>query len=109
MRSQSLAGWMRLAVVGCLFAGAVPVAARAQSRTNENPIEAPELRKLELRGVKSVDALDLERSIASEETSCKNVLFTLFCMFSRSKNITRKAYLDREEIARDMLRIRVYY
>lgn len=109
MRSEPFTGWRRLAVVGCLFVGAVPDAAPAQTRTNTNPIEATELKKLELRGVKSVDALDLERSIASVSTSCRNALATPFCKLWRSKNFVKKAYLDRDEIARDMLRIRVYY
>ncbi|HET9424374.1 MAG TPA: BamA/TamA family outer membrane protein [Gemmatimonadaceae bacterium] len=108
MRSQPVPGWLRLAIVGCLAVGALPVIAGAQAR-NKNPIEAPEVRSLDLRGVESVDPLDLERSIASQATTCKNVLLTLFCRMSRSGNITRKAYLDRDEIARDMLRIRVYY
>lgn len=109
MRSQPRAGWLRLAVVACLFVGAVPVAALAQAKRNPDPKETPEIRKLEIRGVKSVDPVDLEKSIASTATSCKNVLFSLFCTFSRSSSIMRKEYLDRDEIARDILRIRVYY
>jgi outer membrane protein assembly factor BamA len=109
MRTQLHAGWWRVAVVACLVLGAVPMTARAQARRNPNPIETPEIRTLELRGVASVDPFDLEQSIASQATSCKNVFFSVFCLFSRSGNIMRKEYLDREEIARDMLRIRVYY
>lgn len=110
MRSQPLTGWLRLAVVGCLFAGAVPAIARAQAKTNPNPIEAPELKKLELHGVESVDPIDLERSMASVETSCRNALYTPICLlFSGWGRIMKKEFLDREEIARDMLRIRVYY
>jgi outer membrane protein assembly factor BamA len=109
MRSQPQSGWPRLAVVACLILGAVS-AAPAQSKVNSNPIETPEVRRLELRGVKSVDPLDLERSIASVATACRNALYTPLCLiFTHSDILKRRQYLDRDEIARDMLRIRVYY
>lgn len=109
MRSQLTHGWLRVAVVGCMVFGAVPVAVHAQAKRNPNPIEAPEVKSLELRGVKGVDALDLENSIASAATSCRNALYTPLCWISKSPHVVRKQYLDRDEIARDMLRIRVYY
>src|SRR6476660_4279726 len=109
MRSQPQAGWPRLAFVACLILGTASAAA-AQSKVNRNPIESPEVRRLELRGVKSVDPLDLERSIASVATACRNALYTPLCLlFSHNNTLMRKQYLDRDEIARDILRIRVYY
>ena len=105
MRSQ-LAGWWRATLFGCLL---LPAIASAQAKRNPNPIEAPEVRKLELRGVESVDPVDLENSIASAATSCRNPIYALLCPIIRWDKLWRKQYLDRDEIARDMLRIRVYY
>jgi outer membrane protein assembly factor BamA len=105
---RALLSGLRVVVLGCLFLGAVPVAAHAQSKVNSNPIEAPEIKHLAINGVKSVDALDLEKSIASVATSCRNVLYTPFCRIFGGRFV-KKEYLDRDEIARDMIRIRVYY
>ena len=99
---------LRVVVLGCLFQGALPGAAHAQAKVNPNPVEAPEIKHLVLHGVQNVDALDLEQSIASNATSCRNVIYVLFCRFFGGRFVT-KQYLDRDEIARDMVRIRVYY
>ena len=107
---RALLPGLRVALLGCLLTAAVPVSSHAQSKVNKNPIEAPEVRKLEFRGVESVDPFDLERSIASVATSCRNALYTPFCkIFGGSDRFVRKQFLDREEIARDIIRIRVYY
>ena len=108
MRSR-LPSWLRGAVVGCLTLCAVPSAVRAQARINENPIEAPEVRKLVLRGVSRVDALDLERSISTQASACRSLAVQIFCLFSRSSNFVQREHLDRDEVARDIIRIRVYY
>src|SRR4051812_16080255 len=105
---RALLTGLRVVVLGCLFLGALPSAAHAQSKVNSNPIEAPEVKHLALNGVKSVDALDLEKSIASVATQCRNVLYTPFCKLFGG-HFVKKEYLDRDEIARDMIRIRVYY
>lgn len=99
---------LRVVVLGCLYLGALTSAARAQSKVNSNPIETPEIKHLVLNGVESVDPLDLEASIASVATQCRNVLYTLFCRAFGGRFV-QKEYLDRDEIARDMVRIRVYY
>ena len=105
---RALLAGLRVVVLGCLFQGALPSAAHAQSKVNSNPIEAPEIKHLELRGVKSVDPLDLEASIASVATTCRNVLYWPLCQIFGGRFV-KKEYLDRDEIARDMIRIRVYY
>jgi outer membrane protein insertion porin family/translocation and assembly module TamA len=105
---RALLPGLRVALLGCLTA-AVPVCAHAQSKVNSNPVEAPEIKKLEFRGVNHVDALDLERSIASVATACRNFLYTPFCKVFGSGRFVKKAYLDRDEVARDLVRIRVYY
>jgi outer membrane protein assembly factor BamA len=107
---RALLSGLRVAVLGCvLTTAAVPVVAHAQSKVNKNPVEAPEIKRLDFNGVKSVDALDLERSIASVASACRNALYTPFCKFFDGERFVKKAYLDRDEVARDMIRIRVYY
>lgn len=107
---RSLLQGLRVVVVGCLVVGALPDITGAQAKRNPDPVEAPEVKKLELRGVASVDPVDLDRSIASVSTSCRNALYTPLCLIFRSSDkFMRKEFLDRDEIARDMLRIRVYY
>jgi outer membrane protein assembly factor BamA len=59
--------------------------------------------------VDHVDPVDLERSIATRASQCRNLFVQLFCFFSRSPTFVDKQYLDREEFKRDVLRIRVYY
>src|SRR3954462_6076416 len=105
---RALLRGLRVVVLGCLYLGALPSAARAQSKVNSNPVETPEIKHLALNGVTSVDPLDLEKSIASVATQCRSVLYTPFCRIFGGRFL-RKEYLDRDEIARDMIRIRVYY
>lgn len=107
MRPRHLNG-LRLAVVGCLVGCAVPSGVLAQAKTIGNPV-APEVRKLVLRGVNSVDEVDLEKSIATSASECKSLAVAMFCLFSRSETFVQREYLDRKELARDLLRIRVYY
>ena len=104
-----LPGWMCVVVAGSVVLAAVPETARAQAKVNTDPHESPELKKLVLRGVSGVDIVDLERSIKSEATSCKSVLLTPFCLLSHSPTFVDRQYLNRGEVARDILRIRVYY
>lgn len=72
-------------------------------------MERPEVRSLDLRGVRSVDRDELEQSIATSESRCKSVLLTAFCAITHSGRIWDKAYLDRSELRTDILRIRVFY
>ena len=85
-----------------------PRAAAAQSPRDQQR-EAPEVRKLAITGVKSVDWHDLSRSITTRASQCRNLLLTPFCLFSHSPTIEDKYYLNETELRRDVLRIRLYY
>lgn len=61
------------------------------------------------RGVKHVDPRELGKSIYTQASSCKNLLLYPFCLFSHSGTFMNRAYLNHDELARDVLRIRVYY
>src|SRR5438477_6546297 len=106
MRARLL--W-RAAVAGCVaLAAAVPVSARAQIKVLAD--KHPEVRKLVLEGVHSVDPLDLSKSIETQQSSCKNVVFSPVCRWiSRSPALMTKHRLNRDELAQDIIRIRVYY
>ena len=100
---------VRLVAAGlALTAGAHRLA--AQSAQNDDETEAPEVADLALKGVKAVDADQLRESISTEESGCKSLILKLAaCWWTKSDRVYKHAFLDREELARDMLRIRVFY
>jgi outer membrane protein assembly factor BamA len=71
--------------------------------------ESPEVRRLSFDGVKSVSREELERSVYTDRSRCRSVIHQIFCVFSKAPAFYVRHYLDREELARDMLRIRVFY
>lgn len=72
--------------------------------------DRPLLRDLDFRGVTAFDEDELQGSIATEPSRCRSLLyrFTL-CPFTRSPLVYERNYLDRDELARDVLRLRVFY
>src|SRR5687767_1940067 len=99
----------RLVAAGlALTAGAHRLA--AQSAQNDKETEAPEVTDIALKGVKSVDKDELLESISTEESGCKSLILKVAaCWWTKSDRVYKHAFLDREEFARDMLRIRVFY
>ncbi len=97
------------AVVGPLVAAIVAVAPSCLYAQRDDQREAPEVRQLQLNGVKGVSRLDLERSIATAASQCKSLLLLPFCWVSKSPTFIDRKYLDRAEFRRDALRIRVFY
>jgi outer membrane protein assembly factor BamA len=71
--------------------------------------EAPEIRDLVLKGVHGVGTRDLQRSIATTKSQCKNLLLMPLCWLSKSPTFFDKKYLNRTELRRDVLRLRVFY
>jgi outer membrane protein insertion porin family len=71
--------------------------------------EAPEVKDLKWSGVESVNKDDLEESIEARETRCRSLLLKPFCLFSNWSLFKERHYLDRTELRRDVLRIRVFY
>ena len=87
-----------------------PLSVGAQSARSPVEQERPEVKKLVLAGVESVDPKELERSIATDQSECVNLLVkTLFCWWTHSPYFWQTYRLDREELKRDLLRIRVFY
>jgi outer membrane protein assembly factor BamA len=111
--TRLLLPWARaLAAMGLALAplSAAPWPVRAQSPRSPVEQERPEVKDLVLAGVKSVDPKELERSIVTDESECINLLVkTLFCWWTHAPAFWQKYFLDREEMKRDILRIRVFY
>src|SRR5689334_13816496 len=99
---QRIAPWA-IALLTAIHGLAVAQSSRDQERI------APEVRRLAITGVKSVDWHDLSRSINTRASKCRSLLLYPFCLFSKSPTVEDKYYLDEKELARDVVRIRVYY
>jgi len=70
----------------------------------------PEVRKLEFRGVSNaIDLEDLKAHIYTTATKCRSFLLAPICAFSNYRGFEERHYLDHQELARDVLRIKVYY
>ena len=85
------------------------IAAPRVSAQDAEQRESPEVRKLRILGVENVDKTDLSKSISTRPSRCRNFIYQIFCVFSKSPVFVEKFYLDREELRRDVLRIKVYY
>jgi outer membrane protein insertion porin family len=99
---QRIVPWA-IALLATMSAVAVAQSSRDQQRGS------PEVRKLAITGVKSVDWHDLSRSINTRASKCRSLLLYPFCLFSKSPTVEDKYYMDQKEFERDVIRIRVYY
>ncbi|MFL5561800.1 MAG: outer membrane protein assembly factor [Gemmatimonadaceae bacterium] len=89
-----------------LLAGPLSVSAQ---NSKSDQLEAPEVMKLSLRGVKAFDTSELQQSISTEASHCRGIILTPICWITKSKAVYAHFFLDRTEFARDVLRIRVFY
>jgi len=81
----------------------------AQASSDEET-EAPEVTRLELRGVSGVSVEQLRESIATQASECKSLLLqTFFCWWTHSPTFFERHHLDRRELAADVVRIRIFY
>ena len=97
------------AVAALLVAVVLAFAPSSLYAQHEDQREAPEVRDLVLNGVHAVGRTDLERSISTTKSQCKNILLLAFCWLSKSPTFVDKKYLNRTEFRRDVLRLRVFY
>ncbi|HEY0969522.1 MAG TPA: BamA/TamA family outer membrane protein [Gemmatimonadales bacterium] len=109
MRSLPGPGLAVLWVLLVAGLGSAPLAAQ-QRAAAVREIERPEVLDLDFRGVEAVDEDELENSISTAASSCNSPIyrFTL-CLVTKSPAVYTRRYLDREELARDVLRVRVFY
>ncbi|HEU4630368.1 MAG TPA: BamA/TamA family outer membrane protein [Gemmatimonadaceae bacterium] len=110
MHPPRLAGAAALCAAALLSA-APPLVAQAgsQGARRDPEMEAPEVHDLRIRGVRAVDEDELRNSIVTDESGCNSLLYSVICLFTKSSAVYTRRYLDREELARDVLRMRVFY
>jgi outer membrane protein insertion porin family len=93
---------------GLAVAAACVVACATVASAQANAPE-PEVRRVVFQGVEHVDAFDLEKSINTRASRCRSFVIQVFCWVSRSPTFEDRYYLDPDELARDVIRIRLYY
>ncbi len=93
-----------------LVVGAAVAPALGAQGSSSDLSPTPEVRKLEFRGVSdAIDLEDLKAHIYTTATKCISFLLTPICAFSNYRGFEERHYLDHQELARDVLRIKVYY
>lgn len=85
----------------------IPGLLSAQSRSSEK--ERIEVTRLSFNGVEAVDVDDLKTSIATEASHCISAILIPVCWITKAHYVYEREYLNREELARDVLRARVFY
>lgn len=99
-------GWLALAVVASAFAA--PSLAAQLLRRDIAP--APEVVSVEFNGAtKAIDLVELQANIYTEPTQCRSFVWVLFCRLTPYRGFEVRHYLNRQELKRDVLRIRVFY
>ena len=99
---------LRVAALALFALAVVPARASGQNGKNDQ-IDSPEVTRLTLRGVKAVEKSDLLKSISTDRSHCRSLLLKPFCAVSKSRYFFERKFLDRKELKRDVLRIRVFY
>lgn len=69
----------------------------------------PEVLGLSIRGAKAFEKDLIQESIATEASKCRGLVLTPICWISKSPAVYEHNYLDRKQLAQDILRIRVFY
>lgn len=93
-----------------LLGGALawPAALRGQAAAAARP-ERPAVHRIRYTGNAHVDEDLFDQSLATQATRCRSIFYAPICAVSNSPTFEERHYLDREELARDALRIRVLY
>ncbi|HUR92118.1 MAG TPA: BamA/TamA family outer membrane protein [Gemmatimonadaceae bacterium] len=71
--------------------------------------DKPEVVDLRFQGVRQLKVKELRESIVTDESHCKSLVFKPVCWFTKSRYFYERQYLDRDELIRDVLRLRVFY
>jgi outer membrane protein assembly factor BamA len=93
------AAWVRMAR---------PVAAPAAD-TLVGRRRRPEVLSVTIRGAHVVKAGDIKNRIVTTASHCRGVALVPFCLVSKAPYFYQRFYLDRDELKRDVIRIRVLY
>ena len=93
-------------LVFVLFAACMTPAFAQDSTEGE---DEPRVEKIIFRGVEGLSEGTLRASIATQETRCRALLLKPFCMVGDWPLVVRHEFLDRQELERDVVRLRVVY
>jgi len=90
---------------------AIPCGPRSVFAQTKSPVfdATPRIAKVTFVGTKGLKRKVLRDSIVTQATRCRALLLKPLCAISQSPYFVEKHYLDRAEIPRDELRIRVIY
>lgn len=90
---------------------ASPTSARALHAQVTKPAleEHPRIGNVAWVGVKGINSNILRDSITTQATRCRGLLLKPLCVISKSPYFVERNYLDRAEIPKDELRMRVIY
>jgi outer membrane protein assembly factor BamA len=75
----------------------------------ENVDPTPLVEDLKFEGVKSVDVNELRATLHTEETRCRLFILQPICSLTHNHLFEKRVDLDREQLKRDLLRVRVFY
>ena len=98
----------RLALVLLASAFAAPRLSAQLVRRDTSP--DPEVASVDFNGAtKAIDLRELQANIYTEPTGCRSFVFSLVCRFTNWRAVEIRHYLNRTELKRDVLRVRVFY
>ncbi len=89
--------------------GAARAVTRAASDTLVGRRARPEVLGVVIEGAHAVTAGEIQNSITTTASRCRGVLLWPFCLISKAPYFYQRFYLDRDELKRDVIRIRVLY
>ena len=102
-----LKGWLPgLAVALLLLPGSL--ASQTNAPVSKEPPKQ-EIDRLTFKGVKAVNKQELAKSLSTDDSDCASVLLYPLCLITHAHYVYTRRYLDHEELARDVLRARVFY
>jgi outer membrane protein insertion porin family/translocation and assembly module TamA len=87
----------------------LPHAAFSQAAPNDARPLHPEIDKLVLNGVKSIDPVELRKNIYTDQSHCVSLILKPLCLITHSHYVWTRKYLDHDELRRDVLRTEVFY
>lgn len=92
-------------VLVILAAWVQPVRAQDAPADEDEPL----VERITFRGVEELSENGLRSSIVTQETSCRAMLMQPFCWVTDASLVVDYKRLNREELERDVVRLRVYY
>ncbi len=95
--------------VGVAVALALALSQAAVAAGRAQAVEHPRIVSIRFNGVHRIDEDQLKQAIATHASRCRSVLIAPFCWISDSPSFVERHFLDRAELTRDELRLRVLY